>query len=259
MLDAPLWKPPSPRWRGRPGRTPRRLRGWSFGAVGEGRERVRARHGRRTSTASGCGASPPLPPKFPVGERLPVMRACWGLRPLPPKFPVGGTFAGHARLLGAYAPLPQGSPLGDVCRLCAPVGGCAPWPPAFPKGEARRSCALAHGTAFVLAFAGNAPRKSPGSSCRAAARSSVTPLARLWPQATLARPQRGNPKGGAALFGQSLPTFCWPESRGPARPERVEGRKIKFNRRKEDQKSPAPASKGKEKIIRKRKRDQKRA
>ena len=42
-------------------------------------------------------------------------------------------------------------------------------------------------------------------------------------EGTLARPQWGNPKGGAALFGQSLPTFCWPESRGPARPERVEG------------------------------------
>ena len=74
VLDAPLWKPPSPRWRGRPGRTPRRLRGWSFGAVGEGRERLRARHGRRTSTAS-----------------------FGGLRPLAPCVPQRGKFAGHAR------------------------------------------------------------------------------------------------------------------------------------------------------------------
>ena len=40
------------------------LRGWSFGAVGEGRERVRARHNRRTSTAS-FGGFAPLPPKVP--------------------------------------------------------------------------------------------------------------------------------------------------------------------------------------------------
>ena len=73
VLDAPLWKPPSPRWRGRPGRTPRRLRGWSFGAVGEGRERVRARHGRRTSTASVLGAAPPCPLRSPLGN---VCRSC---------------------------------------------------------------------------------------------------------------------------------------------------------------------------------------
>ena len=49
------------------------LRGWSFGAVGEGRERVRARHGRRTSTASGLGAAPPGPLPFPLGN---VCRSC---------------------------------------------------------------------------------------------------------------------------------------------------------------------------------------
>ena len=47
-------------------------------------------------------------------------------------------------------------------------------------------------------------RKSPGSSCREAARSSVTPLARLWPQATLARPQGGIPKGAQP----SLASLC---------------------------------------------------
>ena len=74
VLDAPLWKPPSLRCAIRIGRTPRRLRGWSFGAVGESRERMRARHGRRTSTASG-----------------------WGLRPLTPQGSQTGTFADHAR------------------------------------------------------------------------------------------------------------------------------------------------------------------
>ena len=56
------------------------------------------------------------------------------------------------------------------------------------------------------------------------------------------RDQRGNPKGGAALFGQSLPTFCWPESRGPARPERVEG-KIKNLREGKEDKRKSPARK----------------
>ena len=74
VLDAPLWKPPSPRWRGKFSRTPRRLRGWSFGAVGEGRERVRARHDCRTSTASGWGLHAPWPPTFPKRKSLPIMR-----------------------------------------------------------------------------------------------------------------------------------------------------------------------------------------
>ena len=64
------------------------LRGWSFGAVGESRERVRARHGRRTSTASGLGADAPLAPAF------------W------PTFPS-----------------PLRSPKGKVCRSCAKAHG----------------------------------------------------------------------------------------------------------------------------------------
>ena len=101
---------PGPKWgAGRPpletpksrcairiGRTPRRLRGWSFGAVGEGRERVRARHGRRTSTAS-FGGFAPWPPTFSKGKRSPVTRLFWGLRPLAPCVPRWGTFADHAR------------------------------------------------------------------------------------------------------------------------------------------------------------------
>ena len=85
---SPPLRIPGPKWgAGRPpletpksrcairiGRTPRRLRGWSFGAVGE--------------SASACAlatiaAPPPLrvggcapwPPTFPKGESLPIMRA----------------------------------------------------------------------------------------------------------------------------------------------------------------------------------------
>ena len=81
VLDAPLWKPPSPRWRGKFSRTPRRLRGWSFGAVGEGRERVRARLGRRTSTASVLGASPPGPQGSQTGTFADHARTRMGQRP----------------------------------------------------------------------------------------------------------------------------------------------------------------------------------
>ena len=49
------------------------LRGWSFGAVGEGRERMRARHSRRTSTASGWGLTPPGPLRSPLGN---ICRSC---------------------------------------------------------------------------------------------------------------------------------------------------------------------------------------
>ena len=64
-------------------------------------------------------------------------------------------------------------------------------------------------------------------------------LARIACEARASATARGNPKGGAALFGQSLPTFCWSESRGPRaarevprRGKRVEGKNQKFNRRK---------------------------
>ena len=38
----------------------------------------------------------------------------------------------------------------------------------------------------------------------------------------------GDSQGGETPLRQSLPTFCWPESRGPARPERVEGKNYNF-------------------------------
>ena len=88
------------------------LRGWSFGAIGEGRERLRARHDCRTSTAS-FGGFAPLPPAFPVRERPTVTHLFWGLRPLTPAFPSG------ERL--------------PVMRAC--FRGLRPLTPAFPVGK----------------------------------------------------------------------------------------------------------------------------
>ena len=114
-------------------------------------------------------------------------------------------------------------------------------------------CANAHGTASETAFAA-----TPSQICAeapAAKRLGVPslPSRELRAKHAPARPQRGNPKGGAALFGQSLPTFCWPESRGPRaacevprRGKRVEGKSEIFKKHKRDQKrKPRPASKGK--------------
>ena len=76
------------------------------------RERVRARHGRRTSTASVLGAAPPGPlpfplgdvcpscvfaPTFPKGESLPIMRVCAWYR-------VRNGFCGNASANLAEAP-----------------------------------------------------------------------------------------------------------------------------------------------------------
>ena len=109
------------------------------------------------------------------------------------------------------------------------LGACVPLPPRSPKGKARRSCAPAHGTAFETAFAATPSQISRKLQPRKR-RGVPPPLARLCRRHSSAT-AGGNPKGGAALFGQSLPTFCWPESRGPARPERVEGRNYNFKER----------------------------
>ena len=87
VLDAPLWKPPSPRWRGRPGRTPRRF------AAGASVPLGKAASACALATAAAppplrVGGFAPLPPKVPKRGRLPVMRACFGgFAPLPPKVP----------------------------------------------------------------------------------------------------------------------------------------------------------------------------
>ena len=131
------------------GRTPRRLRGWSFGAVGEGRERMRARHGRRTSTAS-FGGFAPWPPTFSKGKRSPVTRLFWGLRPLAPCVPRWGTFADHARTR-------MGRPKNQD-KQATPSQICAEAPaakrlgvPSLPSRELR---------------AKHAPARPPGGTCR---------------------------------------------------------------------------------------------
>ena len=145
---------------------------------------------------------------------------------------------------GASVPLGKAASACALATIAAPpplrVGGWRPLAPHVPQREKSADHARTRMVPRPKRLLRRSLRKSRGSSCRAAARSSVTPLARLWPQATLARPPAGNPKGGAALFGQSLPTFCWPESRGPARPERVEGKIRNLKEGKEDKrKSPA--------------------
>ena len=88
VLDAPLWKPPSLRWRGRPGRTPRRFAAGASVLLGKAASAC-ALASAAAPPPLRLGASPPCPPRFPIGKRLLVMRACWGLRPLAPTFPKG--------------------------------------------------------------------------------------------------------------------------------------------------------------------------
>ena len=158
-----------------------------------GRPRARARSPRLPHLHRfGVGAYAPWPPAFPARGRLPVMRVC------PPRSPLGkaGTRPGARSL--ARAPRGAGRAPGGAPR------------PARPREPA--VCATSRDRVRGAATPPQICAEAPAAN---AARSSVTPLARLWPKATLARPPAGNPKGGAALFGQSLPTFCWPESRGP--------------------------------------------
>ena len=184
VLDAPLWKPPSPRWRGRPGRTPRRFAAGASVPLGK--------------AASACAlASISAPPPLRVG----------GFAPLPPKVPQRGKFAGHARRWG-LRPLAPKVPHWETfaCHARTRMG-------QRPKRLLRRS-----------------PRKSARKLQPQRGEEFRRPLARIAAAGRASATARGNPKGGAALFGQSLPTFCWPESRGPARPERVEGRNQKFKK-----------------------------
>ena len=85
VLDAPLWKPPSPRWRGK------------FGA--------------NSSPPSAAGASVPLGKAasacaLATAAAPPPLRF-WGLRPLAPCVPQRGKFAGYAPVLGASPPCPH--------------------------------------------------------------------------------------------------------------------------------------------------------
>ena len=79
-------------------------------------------------------------------------------------------------------------------RLPVMRGGLAPPDPRVPRWGGR-SCAPAHGTRPIR-LCGNAFANLPEAPAAQAARSSVTPLARLWPQATLARPLWGESQRG---------------------------------------------------------------
>ena len=85
VLDAPLWKPPSLRWRGKFGRTPRRF------AAGASVLDFWAASACALAPAAGAfwGLTPPGPLPFPLGD---VCRSCapvGGSRPLAPAFPKG--------------------------------------------------------------------------------------------------------------------------------------------------------------------------
>ena len=129
MLDAPLWKPPSLAPLSglaellAASRLELRCR-WGK------RERVRARHDCRTSTASVLGGFAPLPPAFPVRERLPVMHVWGASPPCPPRSPVGNVW--RSCTVGGLRPrAPRGPRLGTVSGH-ARLGANAPLPPAFP-------------------------------------------------------------------------------------------------------------------------------
>ena len=77
VLDAPLWKPPSLRWRGSPGRTPRRF------AAGASVPLGKAASACALATAAAppplrVGGWRPLAPCVPRWKRLPIMRAAHG-------------------------------------------------------------------------------------------------------------------------------------------------------------------------------------
>ena len=172
MLDAPLWKPPSLAPLSglaellAASRLELRCR-WGK------RERVRARHGCRTSTASDWGLTPPCPPRSPLGN---ICRSCTfgGLRPLaPPTFPVWGRL-----------------PVMHVWGLCPPD------PPRSPLGKVRRSCASAHGTTSETAFAATPSQISRKLLPRK--RLGVPSLpSRGCAEGTLARPPGGTCRGEA--------------------------------------------------------------
>ena len=144
------------------------------------------------------------------------------------------------------------------------VWGLRPLAPCVPQGGKSACHARTRMVPRPIRLASNAFASLPEAP--AATRLGVPSLpSRGCAEGTLARPQWGNPKGGAALFGQSLPTFCWSESGGPARPERVEGQRKIFKKRRrrtnkfpnrkaggaEALKSAPSASKDKEKFLRK--------
>ena len=169
---------------------------------------------------------------------------CWT-----PPFGNPQVLAGAVNLAELLAACAAGAsvPLGKAASACAlataaappPLrgGGCAPLPPAFPV---RKSLPVMRACWGLRPFAPKVPQRGKSADH---ARQRMVPrplrLLRATPTQICAeapapkergvppsprancgrrprqRDRRGNPKGGAALFGQSLPTFCWSESGGP--------------------------------------------
>ena len=98
------------------------------------------------------------------------LRCRWGRPRAPARSPRPPHL--HRFGVGAAPPGPLPFPLGDVCPSCAFVPHVPRWGTSADHARTRmgpRSTRLLQ----------QRLRKSPGSSCRAAARSSVTPLARI--------------------------------------------------------------------------------
>ena len=113
------------------------------------RERVRARHGRRTSTASG-----------------------WGLRPLAPQGSQTGNVCRSCAYWGLTPPCPLRPPLGKVCRSCAPAHGTASetafaaTPPQIRRGSSSRNAARSSAVPSRELRPKAAPARPPGGTCR---------------------------------------------------------------------------------------------
>ena len=130
--------------------------------------------------------------------------------------------------------------------------GGAPLPPRSPKGKFADHARQRMGPRARLC--GNASANLRGSSCREAARSSVTPLARLWPQATLARPPAGGIPKGAQPSLASLCLLSAGQKVGARRGLSASKGKSKILKKGKGIKKAPSASKGKLKIFKKHKK-----
>ena len=112
VLDAPLWKPPSPRWRGKFSRTPRRFAAGASVPLGKAASACALATAAAPPPLRGGGCAP-LAPAFPVRKSLLVMRArAWDR--------VRNGFSGnaHANLPEAPAAEAARSSVTLLARLC---------------------------------------------------------------------------------------------------------------------------------------------
>ena len=139
--------------------------------------------------------------------------------------------------LGAAPPCPLPFPLGNVCRSCVPVGGCAPLPPAFPKGKSLPIMRVSAWYRVRNGFCGNAFANLPEAPAAQRLGVPSLPSRELRAKHAPARPQGGIPKGAQP----SLASLCLLSA----------GQKVGARR-------GLSASKGKDKIFKKHKKDNKR-